>query len=48
MELPANVKALALDDFPPLCFGALWTGRLSPLGEAFLAEATALANELAG
>lgn len=47
MELPANVKALTLDDFPPLCFGALWTGRLSPLGEAFLAEATALAGELA-
>jgi hypothetical protein len=42
------VKVLALDDFPPLCFGALWTGRLSPLGEAFLAEATALAAELAG
>jgi len=26
----------------------LWTGRLSPLGEAFLAEATALAGELVG
>ncbi|MDZ4401315.1 LysR family transcriptional regulator [Prosthecobacter sp.] len=47
VELPAGVKALALDDFPPLSFGALWTGRLSPLGEAFLAEATTLAGELA-
>ena len=47
-ELPAGVKVLALDDFPPLSFGALWTGRLSPLGEAFLAEATAVAGELAG
>jgi DNA-binding transcriptional LysR family regulator len=46
IELPANVKVLALDDFPPLCFGAMWTGRLSPLDEAFLAEATALAGEL--
>jgi DNA-binding transcriptional LysR family regulator len=47
VELPAGVKALALDDFPPLSFGALWTGRLSPLGEVFLAEATAVAGELA-
>lgn len=47
VELPAGVTALALDDFPPLSFGVLWTGRLSPLGEAFLAEATALAGELA-
>lgn len=45
-ELPAGVKALALDDFPPLSFGVLWTGRLSPLGEAFLGEATTLAGEL--
>lgn len=48
VELPAGVKALALDDFPPLSFGALWTGRLSPLGETFLSEATAVAGELAG
>jgi len=46
MKLPAEVQVLTLDDFPPLCFGALWTGRLSPLAEAFLAEATALAAEL--
>ncbi|MCB1276158.1 LysR family transcriptional regulator [Prosthecobacter sp.] len=45
-DLPANVKVLTLEDFPPLSFGALWTGRLSPLGEAFLAEATSLAGEL--
>lgn len=44
-ELPDGVKALALDDFPPLSFGLLWTGRLSSLGETFLAEATALAAE---
>lgn len=46
VDLPDTVKALPLDDFPPLSFGVLWTGRLSPLGEAFLAEATALAAEL--
>jgi len=46
VELPAGVKALPLDDFPPLSFGVLWTGRLSPLGEIFLAEATAVAGEL--
>lgn len=46
VELPGTIKLLPLDDFPPLTFGALWTGRLSPVGEAFLAEATALAAEL--
>jgi DNA-binding transcriptional LysR family regulator len=46
VDLPAGVKVLPLDDSPPLSFGVLWTGRLSPLGEAFLAEATALAGEL--
>lgn len=46
VDLPETVKALPLDDFPPLSFGVLWTGRLSPLGETFLAEATALAAEL--
>lgn len=46
MDRVPNVKVLALDDFPPLCFGVMWTGRLSPLGETFLAEATALAAEL--
>ena len=47
VDLPSGVKSLALDDFLPLSFGALWTGRLSPLGEVFLAEATAVAGELA-
>ncbi|WP_395753110.1 LysR family transcriptional regulator [Prosthecobacter sp.] len=46
IELPPTVKALPLEGFPPLCFGALWTGRLSPLAESFLAEAAALAGEL--
>ena len=47
VELPAGVRSLELDDFPPLSFGAMWNGRLSPLGEVFLAEAATLAGELA-
>jgi len=46
VELPAGVRAVPLNEMPPLRFGALWTGRLSPLGEAFLDEAAALAGEL--
>ena len=45
VSLPPGVTALSLEGFPPLSFGALWTGRLSPLGEAFLDEAAALAAE---
>lgn len=46
VALPETVKALPLDGFPDLSFGVLWTGRLSPLGETFVAEAAALASEL--
>ncbi len=46
VDLPDTVRALPLEDFPPLSFGVLWTGRLSPLGETFLAEAAALAAGL--
>lgn len=46
VALPEGMRALTLEDFPPLSFGMLWTGRLAPLGEAFLAEAEALAAEL--
>lgn len=46
VDLPETIKALPLDDFPPLSFGVLWTGRLSALGESFLAEASALAAEM--
>lgn len=48
MKLPAGVKELRLPDFPPLTFGALWTGRLSTLGESFVEEAQKLAQELFG
>ncbi len=46
VDLPDTVRALPLEDFPPLSFGVLWTGRLSPLRETFLAEAAALAAGL--
>jgi DNA-binding transcriptional LysR family regulator len=45
-QVPAGVRVLPMPDIPALRFGALWTGRLSPLGEVFLAEASALAGEL--
>lgn len=45
-QIAPGVKVLPLDDMPPLRFGALWTGRLSPLGETFLEEAASLAGSL--
>lgn len=47
VSLPENVRALPLEDFPPLSFGVLWSGRLSTLGETFVAEASALASDMA-
>ena len=46
VEFPGTVRALDLPDFTPLSFGALWTGRMSPLLEAFLDEAQSLARNL--
>jgi DNA-binding transcriptional LysR family regulator len=43
-----GVRVLPLEDMPPLRFGAVWSGRLTPVGEAFLAEAAGLAGELLG
>ena len=34
-----DVRALPLNDFPPVSFGALWKGRPTPLVQAFLDEA---------
>lgn len=44
--LPANVRALPLDDFPPVVIGVLWRGRKTPLIEAFLGEAQRRARQL--
>ena len=46
VEFPSSVRALDLPDFTPLSFGALWTGRMTPLLEAFLSEAESLAENL--
>ena len=43
---PAGVRELPLRGFPELAVGALWTGRLSPLGEVFVEVAQGLAQEL--
>ena len=48
VELPPTLRALKLEGFPALSFGILWTGRLSPLGQVFMDEATALVAELSG
>jgi DNA-binding transcriptional LysR family regulator len=47
-KLPAGVRAIPLDDFPAVPFSALWTGRLTPLGEQLLEESRALAVSLLG
>jgi DNA-binding transcriptional LysR family regulator len=46
VEPPAGVRMLPLEDFPSLAFGAMWIGRLSPLGEAFIEEAQSIAQVL--
>jgi len=46
VEAPAGVRVFPLDDFPSLAFGVMWIGRLSPLGEAFIEEAQAIAKGL--
>jgi DNA-binding transcriptional LysR family regulator len=46
MSVPAGVRVLELPDFTPICFGALWRGKLNPLQESFLTEVEALAEKL--
>ena len=45
--LPARVRALALDGFPPVTIGALWRGRKTPLLQTFLDELQVRARLLA-
>jgi DNA-binding transcriptional LysR family regulator len=44
--LPANVRALPLQDFPPALIGALWRGKSTPLLAAFLELSRQRAQEL--
>ena len=46
LEAPPGVKVLPLPDFPTIAFGAIWIGRITTLGEAFVEEACALAGKL--
>jgi DNA-binding transcriptional LysR family regulator len=48
VKLPAGVKEVPLPDFAPVRFVVMWSGRLSPLSEAFIEEAEKLAKELFG
>jgi DNA-binding transcriptional LysR family regulator len=48
VQLPAGVKEVSLPDFAPVSFVAMWTGKLSPLGEIFVEEAEGLAAALFG
>lgn len=45
-DLPPGVRMLPLKDFPEVGFGALWLGRLSPVGEVFLDECCKLASTM--
>lgn len=47
-EQPAGVRELPLEGFPQFTVGAIWAGRLSPLGEIFVEVAGQLAGELFG
>ena len=44
--LPANVRMLPLNHFPPALIGALWRGKNTPLLEAFLDMARKRAQEI--
>ncbi|HEX2750462.1 MAG TPA: LysR family transcriptional regulator [Verrucomicrobiales bacterium] len=52
LDVPAarlpGTRILVLPGFPAVPFGALWTGNLSPVAQAFVAEAEALARKMAG
>jgi hypothetical protein len=47
-EAPEGVRELPLEGFPQFSVGAIWAGRLSPLGETFVEVAGGLARELFG
>jgi len=45
--LPAGVRALPLNGFPPMILGTMWSGRKTPLLETFLNELKLRAQRLA-
>ena len=48
VPLAKGVRLLPLTDFPKIPYGLLWSGILSPLQNAFMREAQALAESLSG
>jgi DNA-binding transcriptional LysR family regulator len=46
IALPRGLRALPLKGFPLVVFGALWLGKISPLGALFVAEAAKVAKEV--
>jgi DNA-binding transcriptional LysR family regulator len=46
ISLPPGVRAIPLLEFPRVPFGAIWMGKLPPLGDWFIEEAEKLAREL--
>jgi DNA-binding transcriptional LysR family regulator len=45
-SLPPKIRALPLDDFPPVTIGTLWRGRKTPLLQTFLDELQSRASRL--
>jgi len=43
-----QIRQMALENFPPVVIGAMWGGKLSPVGLQFLAELEAEADALRG
>jgi DNA-binding transcriptional LysR family regulator len=46
-KVSPHVRRIPLDDFPRVTVGALWGGKLSPIGRHFLDELEARAGEIA-
>jgi hypothetical protein len=48
MKLPPELRALALPDFEPVTFGALWRGKVTPLIQCFLDATVGRAQAMLG
>ena len=45
---PEGTRLLPLKDFPPVPFGVIWMGTLSPVGDTFVEEARSVARRMLG
>jgi DNA-binding transcriptional LysR family regulator len=48
LKLSPELRALALPDFEPVTFGALWRGKVTPLIQCFLEAIALRAQEMLG